>query len=125
MGATWRHGPHHTAQKSTSTGFWLLRTDASNEVSVSSRTFPDILEFLSFLRRTARLRASRDGRVAGVRASSDRRGRPRWGQHFLSNAKTIERILDALGAREGETVVEIGPGKGALTRPLLERVRRL
>lgn len=63
--------------------------------------------------------------MAGVRASSDRRGRPRWGQHFLSNAKTIERILDALGARESETVVEIGPGKGALTRPLLERGLRV
>ena len=37
------------------------------------------------------------------------------------NARTVEKILDALGASEGETVVEIGPGRGALTRPLLDR----
>jgi 16S rRNA (adenine1518-N6/adenine1519-N6)-dimethyltransferase len=35
--------------------------------------------------------------------------------------RTAEKILDALGAREGETVVEIGPGRGALTGALLER----
>ena len=63
--------------------------------------------------------------MAGVRASSGRRGRPRWGQHFLSNARTVEKILDALGAREGQTVVEIGPGRGALTRPLLARGARV
>ena len=49
------------------------------------------------------------------------RARRRWGQHFLINAGTVRKILDALGAGEGETVVEIGPGRGALTRPLLDR----
>ncbi len=33
----------------------------------------------------------------------------------------MERILDGLGAHEGDTVVEVGPGCGALTRPLLDR----
>jgi 16S rRNA (adenine1518-N6/adenine1519-N6)-dimethyltransferase len=59
--------------------------------------------------------------VRGVKRSSSRRVRPRHGQHFLVNTRTIEKILDALGAGEGETVVEIGPGRGALTRPLLDR----
>lgn len=49
------------------------------------------------------------------------RTRRRWGQHFLVNAGTVRKILDGLGAGEGETVVEIGPGRGALTRPLLDR----
>jgi 16S rRNA (adenine1518-N6/adenine1519-N6)-dimethyltransferase len=62
-----------------------------------------------------------DGRVSVVRASSAARPRPRWGQHFLVNAGTVRKILDALGAGEGETVVEIGPGRGALTVPLLDR----
>jgi 16S rRNA (adenine1518-N6/adenine1519-N6)-dimethyltransferase len=37
------------------------------------------------------------------------------------NTRTVDKILDALGAVEGETVVEVGPGRGALTRPLLDR----
>jgi len=56
-----------------------------------------------------------------VRGSSARPSRARWGQHFLVNAATVEKILDGLGAREGETVVEVGPGCGAVTRPLLDR----
>ena len=48
-------------------------------------------------------------------------GRRPLGQHFLRSPRTVARILDALGASEGETVVEVGPGRGALTRPLVER----
>src|SRR6188508_1995418 len=39
-GATARHGPHHSAQKSTSTGLSLLRTSASNVASVVLETAP-------------------------------------------------------------------------------------
>lgn len=53
--------------------------------------------------------------------ASRRGGRRPLGQHFLRNPHTVGRILDALGAGPGETVVEIGPGTGALTRPLLSR----
>lgn len=48
-------------------------------------------------------------------------GRRPLGQHFLRSPRTVARILDALGAAPGETVVEVGPGRGALTRPLVER----
>jgi 16S rRNA (adenine1518-N6/adenine1519-N6)-dimethyltransferase len=51
-----------------------------------------------------------------VRASR----RPRWGQNFLSSPRFSRRIVDALGLAPGETVVEIGPGRGALTGPLLD-----
>ena len=55
-----------------------------------------------------------------MRASRPR-PHPRYGQHFLSDGGASRKILDALGALAGGTVVEIGPGRGALTRPLLSR----
>jgi 16S rRNA (adenine1518-N6/adenine1519-N6)-dimethyltransferase len=47
------------------------------------------------------------------------RARKRFGQHFLHDAGAIGRILAAIGARTGEAVLEIGPGRGALTASLL------
>ena len=43
------------------------------------------------------------------------------GQHFLHERGVIDRILLALAAQPGDRLVEIGPGQGALTLPLLER----
>jgi 16S rRNA (adenine1518-N6/adenine1519-N6)-dimethyltransferase len=48
--------------------------------------------------------------------------RKRLGQHFLSDPRILGRIADAVGIVPGDTVVEIGPGRGALTDALLERV---
>jgi 16S rRNA (adenine1518-N6/adenine1519-N6)-dimethyltransferase len=45
--------------------------------------------------------------------------RKRFGQHFLHDPAVIARMLEALDARPGEHLVEIGPGPGALTRSLL------
>ncbi|HEX7045454.1 MAG TPA: 16S rRNA (adenine(1518)-N(6)/adenine(1519)-N(6))-dimethyltransferase RsmA [Burkholderiales bacterium] len=50
------------------------------------------------------------------------RPRKRFGQHFLHDRAVIERILAAFDPHPGETIVEIGPGRGALTLPLLVRV---
>jgi len=47
------------------------------------------------------------------------------GQHFLSDRRILGRIADALQLQGGETVVEIGPGRGALTDILAERAGRL
>ena len=47
------------------------------------------------------------------------------GQHFLSDRRILGRIADALQLKGGETVVEIGPGRGALTDILAERAGRL
>jgi len=52
---------------------------------------------------------------------SEHRPRKRFGQHFLHDRGIVQRILDAFDPQPGETLVEIGPGPGALTRPLLER----
>jgi 16S rRNA (adenine1518-N6/adenine1519-N6)-dimethyltransferase len=51
--------------------------------------------------------------------------RKRWGQHFLVSPATAERIADAARIGRSDTVIEVGPGEGALTRPLLARAGRL
>jgi 16S rRNA (adenine1518-N6/adenine1519-N6)-dimethyltransferase len=51
----------------------------------------------------------------------DHRPRRRFGQHFLHDRAVIERIVDAVAPVAGERLVEIGPGEGALTLPLLAR----
>ncbi len=48
------------------------------------------------------------------------RAKKRFGQHFLHDPGTIDRILRAIGPRPGDRLVEIGPGRGAITVPLLE-----
>jgi 16S rRNA (adenine1518-N6/adenine1519-N6)-dimethyltransferase len=47
------------------------------------------------------------------------------GQHFLTDRRILARIADALHLEGGETVLEIGPGRGALTDILVERAGRL
>ena len=49
------------------------------------------------------------------------RPRKRFGQHFLADAGVIDAIVRAVAPQLGEAIVEIGPGLGAITRPLLER----
>ena len=51
--------------------------------------------------------------------------RKRFGQHFLHDPGVLKRIVEAVTPARGDHVVEIGPGEGALTRPLLERLDRL
>ena len=48
-----------------------------------------------------------------------------FGQHFLHEKRYIDRIVSAIAPRDGDTVVEIGPGEGALTLPLLAAAGRL
>ncbi|MFO1266296.1 MAG: 16S rRNA (adenine(1518)-N(6)/adenine(1519)-N(6))-dimethyltransferase RsmA [Rubrivivax sp.] len=58
-----------------------------------------------------------------TRASSHSQHRPRkrFGQHFLADVSVIEAIVECIAPRPGEALVEIGPGLGALTAPLLAR----
>lgn len=51
--------------------------------------------------------------------------RKRLGQHFLSDPRILARIADALELQGDETVVEIGPGRGALTELLVARAARV
>ena len=45
--------------------------------------------------------------------------RKRFGQNFLQDTRVIDRIVRAVSPRAGDQVIEIGPGLGALTAPLL------
>ena len=51
--------------------------------------------------------------------------RQKLGQHFLSNPAILERIAAAACTRGEPLAIEIGPGKGALTKHLLDRARRV
>ena len=51
--------------------------------------------------------------------------RKRFGQHFLVDQGVIRRIVDAIAPGEGDLMAEIGPGLGAITRPLLAHLRHL
>jgi 16S rRNA (adenine1518-N6/adenine1519-N6)-dimethyltransferase len=51
--------------------------------------------------------------------------RRKWGQHFLARPETAERIVDAARVEPNDSVLEIGPGDGALTRPLSRRAARV
>lgn len=51
--------------------------------------------------------------------------RKRFGQHFLSDGGVIDAIVQAIAPQAGQTMVEIGPGLGALTQPLVERLGAL
>jgi 16S rRNA (adenine1518-N6/adenine1519-N6)-dimethyltransferase len=49
----------------------------------------------------------------------------RFGQHFLADGRILQRIADALQLTPADTVVEIGPGRGALTDLLAARAGRV
>ena len=51
--------------------------------------------------------------------------RKRFGQHFLADQAVIERIVALIEPRPGQALVEIGPGLGAMTDPLVARCERL
>jgi 16S rRNA (adenine1518-N6/adenine1519-N6)-dimethyltransferase len=57
--------------------------------------------------------------------SSSHRPRKRFGQHFLHERGVLARILDAIAPSTEDFLVEIGPGEGVLTGPLLERVKKV
>jgi 16S rRNA (adenine1518-N6/adenine1519-N6)-dimethyltransferase len=51
--------------------------------------------------------------------------RKRFGQHFLADHAIIDAIVREIAPAGGQAMVEIGPGLGALTQPLVERLGRL
>ena len=51
--------------------------------------------------------------------------RKRFGQHFLTDRGIIEDIVQAIAPQAGQAMVEIGPGLGAMTQPLVERLGQL
>jgi 16S rRNA (adenine1518-N6/adenine1519-N6)-dimethyltransferase len=61
-------------------------------------------------------------RISATRAGSSK---PKLGQHFLADDSAALQIIEALGDISQSTILEIGPGRGALTTLLAKRARRL
>jgi len=57
--------------------------------------------------------------------STSHRPRKRFGQHFLHDPRVLARIVEAIAPQAGDVLVEIGPGEGALSAPLIERAGKL
>ena len=53
------------------------------------------------------------------------KARKRFGQNFLTDRQVIERIVSTISPSKEDDMVEIGPGKGAITFPLLEQLDKL
>ena len=53
------------------------------------------------------------------------RPRKRFGQNFLEDTYVIQNILEAINPQADDNLLEIGPGLGALTQPLLKQVKTL
>lgn len=51
--------------------------------------------------------------------------RKRFGQHFLCDQGVIHRIVHAIAPKRGEHVLEIGPGQGAMTLPLMKQLHAM
>jgi 16S rRNA (adenine1518-N6/adenine1519-N6)-dimethyltransferase len=60
-----------------------------------------------------------------VSAGTGHHARKRFGQHFLTDTALIDDIVRAIDPRPGQPLVEIGPGLGALTLPVLARCQHL
>ena len=56
---------------------------------------------------------------------TEHKTRKRFGQHFLHDRNLIERMVRTLALKQDDTLVEIGPGRGALTYPLLDELPHL
>lgn len=69
-----------------------------------------------------------DTKVSDILTAIRRAGfktRKRWGQNFLINKGVVAKIIAAAQLTGAETVLEIGPGFGAMTEPLLAKVKKL
>ena len=66
-----------------------------------------------------------DGRASVVLETMGSPHKPKLGQNFLVDERARQRIVDALGDVSARTVVEIGPGHGAITEILAARCQRL
>ncbi|RRS06280.1 16S rRNA (adenine(1518)-N(6)/adenine(1519)-N(6))-dimethyltransferase RsmA [Aquabacterium soli] len=69
------------------------------------------------------MRPDRPDRGAG--AGDSHRARKRFGQHFLADPGVIDEIVRGIDPRPGQPLVEIGPGLGALTNPVVDRSGQL
>ena len=55
----------------------------------------------------------------------EHQARKRFGQNFLVDQNIIEKIVAAIAPQPDENLIEIGPGQGAITGPLLDKCSKL
>ena len=60
-----------------------------------------------------------------MNAPSNHKARKRFGQNFLHDPFVIDNIVRAVNPQPGQHLVEIGPGQGAITLPLLRECEKL
>jgi 16S rRNA (adenine1518-N6/adenine1519-N6)-dimethyltransferase len=63
--------------------------------------------------------------MTGEKGMARPRAKKKFGQHFLNDRNIIRKIVEAAGVKEGDLVLEIGPGTGMLTRELLDAGARV
>src|SRR2546423_738182 len=63
-------------------------------------------------------------RRGGGRGAGGRGAGKRFGQHFLEGA-WVDKVIRAIDPKPNEAFIEIGPGRGALTRPLAARAKEV
>ena len=51
--------------------------------------------------------------------------RKSWGQNFINDNNTINKIIKIINPKKNEHIIEIGPGKGALTLPISKKVKKI
>jgi 16S rRNA (adenine1518-N6/adenine1519-N6)-dimethyltransferase len=65
------------------------------------------------------------GRSAYPASGGHHQPRKRFGQHFLADQVVVGAIVDVIDPQPGQALVEIGPGLGAMTNPLVARCKQL
>ncbi len=104
-----------------------LAVDAGERARSGSRSRQSLLSLAASTWRSSFSRAPRPPEAApqGMRRTMHVASRKRFGQNFLADPHYVARILDAVAPRQGDNVVEIGPGLAALTGGLIERAGRI
>ena len=51
--------------------------------------------------------------------------RKSWGQNFIIDNNTVDKIINIINPKKSENLIEIGPGKGAITIPLTKKINHL
>jgi 16S rRNA (adenine1518-N6/adenine1519-N6)-dimethyltransferase len=63
--------------------------------------------------------------VTSVTGRTQHTFRKKWGQNFLSDPNLVRKIVHAINPKPTDSILEIGPGDGALTRQLVDKVQHL
>lgn len=64
-----------------------------------------------------------DKSIPNKNNANKHRARKRFGQNFLTDQNIIQRIVSTIGSKDRQHLIEIGPGKGALTLPIVKQLK--